>query len=130
MVGYRDSSAASFGNSSSSVVAVCQGLCSGDPAASFETTRRHKPSTLNVGIKRNLPFSSGFKVRMRSLWFWLTAVDTFLCWLILIVFAEKCRNVRLNRPRPTIKLAVCTFRYSYKQVGLSGSAVAVSKWEN
>ena len=51
---------------SSSVVTVCLGLCSGDPASSFETTRRHKPSTLNVGIKRNLPFSRGIKVRMTA----------------------------------------------------------------
>lgn len=51
---------------STTVVAVCLGLRSGDPASSFETTRRHKPSTLNVGIKRNLPFSRGFKVRMTA----------------------------------------------------------------
>jgi len=51
---------------SSSVVAVRLGLCSGDPAGSFETTRRHKPSTLNVGIKRYSPFSRGFKVRMTA----------------------------------------------------------------
>jgi hypothetical protein len=49
---------------SSSVVVVCLGLRSGDPAGSFETTRRHKPSTLNAGIKRNLLFSRGVKVRM------------------------------------------------------------------
>lgn len=48
---------------SSSVVAVCLGLRSGDPAGSFETARRHKPSTLNVGIKRNLLFGRGFQVR-------------------------------------------------------------------
>lgn len=51
---------------SSSVVAVCLGLRSGDPAGSFLTTRRHKPSTLNVGIKCNLLFSRGFKVRMTA----------------------------------------------------------------
>jgi len=48
---------------SSSVVAACLGLRSGDPAGSFETARRYKTSTLNVGIKRNLLFGRGFKVR-------------------------------------------------------------------
>lgn len=51
---------------SSSVVVVCLGLRSGDPAGSFETTRCHKPSTLNAGIQRNLLFSRGIKVRMNE----------------------------------------------------------------
>lgn len=42
---------------SSSMVAVSLELRCEDPAGSFETTRRHKPSTLNVGMKRNLLFS-------------------------------------------------------------------------
>lgn len=51
---------------SSTVVAVCLGLLSGDAAGSIETTRRHTPSTLNVAIKRNLLFSRAFKVRMTA----------------------------------------------------------------